>query len=384
VIKVPRKLQQMAKDALAKHKAAPAITGVYGVKNAQALARGEVSPETVARMHRFFETTQKWYEALTDEQRTFEHNEVVRSWHLNGDYLGRAFAKKHFPELVKAGAVPDDPELALFKMKPDEIYEAFLLGAWQYEYNLESVQKAARFVEDYTRKTGNVLELPRAFGDSARAVANALTRRFHAPSPFDIAKRQLFGESTYLTIATYDPELLRYTPYFKPSEQILNEAAAKYIGTSAVKSTETLAESTVPCARVLTTGDCFDGRYGTICVEAIYTDDTTRWCALRLCNSDRIFFVESELVFEAIQAEDLLDVLTECNSNRVKTLKQIEKVFKDAKLDLSLYKDKGNYYFTGKDAQNMRETFTAVVRLDQLSAEQWVALAKEKMDDAIR
>lgn len=305
MINVPEKLKQAASEALARHREAPVITGVYGVSTAKSLASGAVPPETVARMHRFFASTQKLYEALTDEHRTFNGNEVVRSWQLNGDYLGRAFAQAHFARLVEAGLVPEDPELELYSMQPEEIYEAFLLGAWQYEYNLDSVQKAARFVEDYTRKTGNVLELPRAFGDSARAVANVLMRRFHAPSPFDIAKRELFGESTYLTIATYDPSLLRFTPYFNPSEKTLDEAAAQYLIEDVKRMPPPASVTQLPSGRLLAPGICLDGGRGVLQVAALFEDGPTRWVALRLCSEDVFRFVESDLVFDAIRAGDL-------------------------------------------------------------------------------
>ena len=78
----------------------------------------------------------------------------------------------------------------LLHAAPTEVYAAFALDAWRYQYDLDP-RKAARFAEEYTNRTGKQLDLVQAFGLGAEAVANALYRRYHLPSPFDIAKKKL-------------------------------------------------------------------------------------------------------------------------------------------------------------------------------------------------
>lgn len=62
-------------------------------------------------------------------------------------------------------------------------------GAYGWEFGLDTMDKAARFVEDYHRATGHILDLNKAFGESGKAVATAMLRRTVKPDPIMLGRQ---------------------------------------------------------------------------------------------------------------------------------------------------------------------------------------------------
>lgn len=117
----------------------------------------------------------RWHR-VNGPQRRRDINEAretatTRGFLLRGAEAGAAWAEA----LWKAGPGRSDP-VDLLTASVEEVYNAFDLGAWRDEWDL-TPDKAAIWVEDYQRATGNVLDYRRAFGDGAAAVGAAVTRR---------------------------------------------------------------------------------------------------------------------------------------------------------------------------------------------------------------
>lgn len=200
---VPQSVQRVAQRALVVHKGHP-LSDVIGVGIAEALASGRVGVDQVGRMHRFFLVNQNQYQAEAQLFHTEHDSPLVRSYHLFGAEAGRRWSEKLVGDAIKEGYLPADGLSSLLTQEPDDVYAAFQLGAWRYEYDLNP-KKAARFVEEYFRSTGWDLDLKRAFGDGARAVGTALTRRIQGPDPFkEVAKAIATRDAEYRLSAEVD------------------------------------------------------------------------------------------------------------------------------------------------------------------------------------
>lgn len=196
---------------------------VGGVGVAEALASGSVSASTVARMHRFFSVNALPYTEAVNAQRDESVSAVIRMWSLYGGEVGKAWSARLYRKLVRKGVLEADPILELFKLRPEDVRARFQLSAWRYEYGLNPV-KAARFIENYTRATGWMLDLPYIFGKSAPAVGNALYRRLYAPDPFRVAMKALHVEDVDVRLAaTIDLDDMRADP-----DALLVEALKPY------------------------------------------------------------------------------------------------------------------------------------------------------------
>lgn len=187
---VPLAVRETALEALSLQKKQP-LDDVYGVALAERIVAGTVTVEDVQAMHRFFAVNDDRYRSSVLEARTARNSALCRSWMLRGAEHGRVWTDRIFKRLVAEGTISEDPYDALLRVEPDEIYARFKAGAWRWEYGLDTVSKAARFYEDYHRATRKVLDLHRAFGESGRAVANAIHRRVHGPDPFREAVKAL-------------------------------------------------------------------------------------------------------------------------------------------------------------------------------------------------
>ena len=182
--KVPKNVRTAAVNALRAHEKRPAgLEGVSGVSLATALKEGPVGLDLVASLHRFFTVSERLYREEIRSLRSEAHAAAVLSWQLHGGAGGKAWARRVFTQAVKDGLVEADQYGALFRREPEQIYDLFAADAWRWEYGLDP-RSAARFVEEYAHQTGNLLEINRAFGDGAKAVGNAVYRRYHTPNPF--------------------------------------------------------------------------------------------------------------------------------------------------------------------------------------------------------
>lgn len=218
---VPIAAKSAAERALKLHRDAP-LEDVHGLTVAEALVSGVVALDTIARLCRFFRVNGRVYEAELQGLRTEQDSSLCRSWMLHGAESGRVWAEALHRRAVSEGYVAQETTTDLLRSEPDEIYAAFSLGAWRFEYDLDP-RKAARFVEEYHRATGWNLDLRRAFGDSAGAVGNALYRRFHPVDPFKEAARCLQVEDAeYRLAATVD--LQEITDSFDALEEGLKPA----------------------------------------------------------------------------------------------------------------------------------------------------------------
>ena len=90
---------------------------------------------------------------------------------------------------MREGSITEDPYDDLMASRPEEVYAMFGSGAYSWEFGLDTMDKAARFVEDYHRATGFILDLPKAFGESGRAVATAMLRRSVKPDPIMLGRQ---------------------------------------------------------------------------------------------------------------------------------------------------------------------------------------------------
>ncbi len=206
---VPEPVRRVAAAALEHHKASP-LEGVGGVGVAQGLASGRVKTQVLEKMLRFFSTRTKEYQESLQRQMTEDTAPLVRSWDLYGGDAGLAWAKARLKRAVESeGYLQTDEQLPLFSMHPDEVYEAFAMSGWKWEYNL-TPKKAARFVEVYQRATGLPLDLGKAFGESATAVGNAIYRRYHSENPFETLIKALnVRDDEVQQAAESDLEILR-------------------------------------------------------------------------------------------------------------------------------------------------------------------------------
>jgi 8-oxo-dGTP pyrophosphatase MutT (NUDIX family) len=185
---VPRIVQEVARKALE-----TGAAGREGRAVAEQLTSGSVTLDVVSRLQRFFTVSAPDYRENLRCFKGADESETVRLWDLYGGDEGRAWSEREYASAVREGLLNPDPWIDLMKLRPEEVYERFSLGAWRYEYGLDP-RKAARFVENYTRATGLPLDLARAFGRSAPAVGNAVYRRFNSPNPFMVLARALLTE----------------------------------------------------------------------------------------------------------------------------------------------------------------------------------------------
>lgn len=196
---VPLSAQRAAQRALALHKASP-LADVGGISVAEVLATGVATIDVVAKVHRFFRVNSRQYAAESQAMHSEHESPLVRSWLLYGAESAQRWAADLYRKAVAEGYRPQDAVTDLFHLQPDDVYAAFSVGAWRFEYDLDP-RKAARFVEEYHRATGWNLDLHRAFGDSVGAVSNALYRRFHPVDPFKEAARCLTVEDVDYRLA---------------------------------------------------------------------------------------------------------------------------------------------------------------------------------------
>ena len=188
--KVPQAVQAAARDALELHRSRP-LDDVTGIALAERLVEGSITAEDVASLRRFFLVNGKHHECRVAEARTGSTDALCRSWDLRGAEHGRVWSERLHANLVREGALDEDPYAQLMRAQPQEIYARFRAGAWRWEYGLETPAQAARFYEHYHRATGYILDLGAAFGESAKAVSNAIYRRLHGPDPFREAAKLL-------------------------------------------------------------------------------------------------------------------------------------------------------------------------------------------------
>jgi len=205
---VPDAAKRSALRGLAAHKE-NAHPDVSGLTAARALIKGVVDTALVARLHRFFSIQADAYQEELRTLRTEADSALVCSWLLYGGTAGQKWAAGEFKRLVKEGVLEEEPLLPLFKLSAEALSGRFSVGAWRYEYGL-TPRSVARFIEEYTRATGNLIDLPSVFGKAAEAVGNALYRRLHSPDPFRVVYQKLQLEDVgYKLAATLDLEDLR-------------------------------------------------------------------------------------------------------------------------------------------------------------------------------
>ena len=214
------------------------LQGVRGVRIAESLTEGLITLEDLARIHRFFVRFTEPYLREVAQLRTEEDSAEILSWNLHGAEAGKAWAARQYKEAVEEGLIQEDPILELFELDPEEVYDRFSLDGWRIEYGLDS-RTAATFVRHYMETTNKPLDLVRAFGESARAVGNAIYRKFHEPDPFRQAYRALLvRDAEYRLAASLDMEHLAASPSdaaslsesLKPQAWQMNpKAAAKII-----------------------------------------------------------------------------------------------------------------------------------------------------------
>jgi 8-oxo-dGTP pyrophosphatase MutT (NUDIX family) len=213
-IPVPRAVQRAAEAALALHResALPVEQEVSGVALAERLASGSVPAEDVGALARFFQVNERRYGACLQAFRSARTDGLCRSWALRGGEHGRVWAERQRDALVREGILPADPYSALLRAEPDEVYARFAVGAFRWEYGIDTPGKAARFYEDYHRATGRVLDLHSAFGPSGESVAIAIRRRVYGENPFDALRRAMqFEDAEYRLAAMVDEQELRAT-----------------------------------------------------------------------------------------------------------------------------------------------------------------------------
>lgn len=211
-IQVPKAVQAIAQAALELHRthALPFEQEVSGVALAERLVTGEVSVEDVASIARFFRVNERHYAAKLQAALSSRVDGLARSWALRGGEHGKVWSERKHEDLVRQGVALADSYSELLGSSPDEIYSRFAVGAFRWEYGLDTPAKAARFYEDYHRATGKTLDLHAAFGPSGEAVANAIRRRVYGVNPFDAARRALqFEDAEYRLAAMVDLNDLR-------------------------------------------------------------------------------------------------------------------------------------------------------------------------------
>lgn len=201
---VPPSVQEAAQGALALHQESP-LAGVWGVAIAEALATGSVDLKTVEKVHGFHSKFWRVVEReVTYGQRTESDSAEVRAWTLCGATAGAVWSAGIVEKAIADGLLTEDVTLELLDLDPQDLYERFSFNAWRYEYGF-TPSSAARFVEHYTHATGNLVDLPAAFGDAAPAVGNALYRRVMQPDPFRETRRLLAeSEPAYRVAAVRD------------------------------------------------------------------------------------------------------------------------------------------------------------------------------------
>ena len=200
---VPAAAQRAARRALALQKANP-LEDVGGMYVAEVLGSGVATLDVIGRMHRFFRINTRVYESELQLLHSETDSPLVRSWLMYGADTARRWVEGVYRKAVAEGFRPAEAATDLLDREPDEIYSAFSLGAWRFEYDLNP-RKAARFVEEYHRATGWNLDLRRAFGESSGAVGNALYRRFHPRDPFrEVARCLTVEDAEYRLAAEVD------------------------------------------------------------------------------------------------------------------------------------------------------------------------------------
>jgi 8-oxo-dGTP pyrophosphatase MutT (NUDIX family) len=201
---VPKSVLSVVEVALSLHKAVP-MDGVGGVSVANAIAEGLVTPGLLEKMVRFFVSQEKPYQEAIQRQMTEMTDPLMRSWQLYGGDAGRIWSETRLRKAVnEEGYFVQDETHGLFKMRPEEVYESFSMSAWRWEYDLTPT-KAARFVEEYQRATGFILDLKKAFGESATTVSRAVFRRAQTTNPFDDAIKAMgIHDQEFKMAATLD------------------------------------------------------------------------------------------------------------------------------------------------------------------------------------
>jgi len=227
LIPVPQAVQQTAREALDLHRTLdlPVEQEATGIAVAERIASGAISPEDVASIARFFSINERHYADRLQAGKNPKTDGLCRSWMLRGGEHARVWATRKHADLLREGLVSADPYKSLLVAQPDEVYARFAVGAWRWEYGLDTPQKAAKFYEDYHRATGLILDLNSAFGPSGPAVANAVRRRVHGEDPFKEAKRALqMEDADYRYAASLDLDELRYSLDESIAPQIYNTA----------------------------------------------------------------------------------------------------------------------------------------------------------------
>lgn len=200
MLTVPQAVQRTALEALELHRTLP-LAEVNGVSLATRLTSGLVSVDDVSALHRFFLTNDRLHSARLQEARTPRTDALCRSWTLRGAEHGAVWAAKTYARLCAEGIVTKDPYAVLFAADPDEVYARFAAGAWRWEYGLDTPGKAAIFYESYFLATGKNIDLNAAFGESGKAIANAVHRRMHGEDPMRTAMRRLQSEDIDIRFA---------------------------------------------------------------------------------------------------------------------------------------------------------------------------------------
>lgn len=225
---VPRNVRTTAENALRAHKMRPAgLEAVSGIAIATALKEGTVGLDLVASLHRFFVTSEKLYQEEVRNLRTEADSAAILSWELHGGSGGKVWARRVFRQAVDEGLLEEDQYAALFRREPEQIYDLFAADAWRWEYGLDP-RSAARFVEEYAHQTGNLLEINRAFGDGAKAVGNAVYRRYHTPNPFEeVFKAMVMEDVDYKLAAELDLHDMCRSANIPLSESLFPQIALK-------------------------------------------------------------------------------------------------------------------------------------------------------------
>lgn len=169
------------------------MADVTGVGVAERLAAGEITLRDVVSLHRFFALQAKPWLAEMQRGCDASRSALCRSWDLRGGDPARAWSGRLYQQSVESNEIIEDPYQEMLRAGPDQLYAMFGAGAWRWEFGLDTIDKAARFVEDYHRATGHILDLQRAFGSSGPNVALAMVRRTTKPDP--IFRGRTIGES---------------------------------------------------------------------------------------------------------------------------------------------------------------------------------------------
>jgi len=226
--KVPKNVRAAAENALRAHAKRPGGSeAVSGAGIATALKEGTVGLDLVASLHRFFTINERLYRAAIRTLQDDLTAPVILSWRLHGDTGGKVWARRVFTQAVKEGLLEEDQYAALFRREPEQIYDLFAADAWRWEYGLDP-RSAARFVEEYAHQTGNLLEINRAFGDGAKAVGNAVYRRYHTPNPFEeVYKAMVVEDVDYKLAAELDLHDMCRSANIPLSESLFPQIANK-------------------------------------------------------------------------------------------------------------------------------------------------------------